>query len=113
MEDNIIKLKDELDQFLADLDFQQKLAELGHLNAEIKKDDFWSNSQRAGEISQKQARLEKFLNPLIKLENQLADLQEILSLGDASLAGESDKELENISFKFSEIKKRLPLHGSA
>jgi peptide chain release factor 2 len=111
MEDNIIKLKDELDQFLADLDFQDKLTELGHLNAEIKKDDFWSNSQRAGEISQKQARLEKFLNPLIKLENQLADLQEILSLGDASLAGESDKELENISFKFSEVKKDYRFTG--
>ena len=111
MEDNIIKLKDELDQFLADLDFQGKLTELGHLNAEIKKDDFWSNSQRAGEISQKQAKLEKFLNPLIKLENQLSDLQEILSLGDASLAGESDKELENISFKFSEVKKDYRFTG--
>jgi peptide chain release factor 2 len=111
MEDNIIKLKDELDQFLADLDFQEKLTELEHLNAEIKKDDFWSNSQRAGEISQKQAKLEKFLNPLIKLENQLADLQEILSLGDESLAGESDKELENISFKFSEIKKDYRFTG--
>lgn len=105
MEDNIIKLKDELDQFLADLDFQQKLAELGHLNAEIKKDDFWSNSQQASEISQKQAKLEKFLNPLIKLEAQLADLQEILSLGDASLNQESNKELEDIKLKLSKIKK--------
>ena len=111
MEDNIIKLKDELDQFLAELDFQEKLTEFGYLNAEIKKDDFWSNSQRAGEISQKQAKLEKFLNPLIKLENQLADLQEILGLGDASLAGESDKELENISFKFSEVKKDYRFTG--
>ncbi len=111
MEDNIIKLKDELDQFLADLDFQDKLTELGHLNAEIKKDDFWSNSQRAGEISQQQAKLEKFLNPLIKLENQLSDLQEILSLGDESLARESDKELENISFKFSEVKKDYRFTG--
>lgn len=105
MEDDIIKLKDELDQFLADLDFQQKLAELGHLNAEIKKDDFWSNSQQASEISQKQAKLEKFLNPLIKLEAQLADLQEILSLGDASLNQESNKELEDIKLKLSKIKK--------
>lgn len=105
MEDDIIKFKDELDQFLADLDFQQKLAELGHLNAEIKKDDFWSNSQQASEISQKQAKLEKFLNPLIKLEAQLADLQEILSLGDASLNQESNKELEDIKLKLSKIKK--------
>lgn len=111
MEDNIIKLKDELDQFLAELDFQEKLTELGHLNAEIKKDDFWSNSQRAGEISQKQAKLEKFLNPLIKLEAQLADLQEILSLGDASLARESDKELENIKLKLSEVKKDYRFTG--
>ena len=111
MEDNIIKLKDELDQFLADLDFQDKLTELGYLNAEIKKDDFWSNSQRAGEISQKQAKLEKFLNPLIKLENQLADLQEILGLGDVSLAGESDKELENIKLKLSEVKKDYRFTG--
>ena len=111
MEDNIIKLKDELDQFLADLDFQEKLTELEHLNAEIKKDDFWSNSQRAGEISQKQAKLEKFLNPLIELENQLADLKEILSLGDVSLAEESDKEIENIKLKFSEIKKDYRFTG--
>lgn len=105
MEDETAKLKNELDQFLANLNFEEKLETLGQLNREIKKDDFWNNSQLAGETSQKQAKLEKFLNPLVKFKQRLDDLQEILNLGDASLMRESEKELKNIKLNFEVIKK--------
>jgi peptide chain release factor 2 len=105
MEDDITKLKDELSQFLVNLNFEEKLEALKYLNEEIKKDDFWANPQSAQKVSQKQAKLEKFLDPLAKLKAQVADFEEILSLNDASLMQESEKELESIKLNFEAIKK--------
>ncbi|MFZ1522763.1 MAG: peptide chain release factor 2 [Candidatus Saccharimonadales bacterium] len=105
MNDDITKLKDELSQFLVNLNFEEKLEALKYLNEEIKKDDFWANPQSAQKVSQKQAKLEKFLDPLAKLKAQVADFEEILSLNDASLMQESEKELESIKLNFEAIKK--------
>ena len=105
MNDDITKLKDELSQFLGNLNFEEKLEALKYLNEEIKKDDFWANPQSAQKVSQKQAKLEKFLDPLVKLKAQVADFEEILSLNDASLMQESEKELESIKLNFEVIKK--------
>lgn len=105
MNDDITKLKDELSQFLVNLNFEEKLEALKYLNEEIKKDDFWANPQSAQKVSQKQAKLEKFLDPLVKLKAQVADFEEILSLNDASLMQESEKELESIKLNFEAIKK--------
>lgn len=105
MNDDITKLKDELSQFLGNLNFEEKLEALKYLNEEIKKDDFWANPQSAQKVSQKQAKLEKFLDPLAKLKAQVADFEEILSLNDASLMQESEKELESIKLNFEAIKK--------
>lgn len=104
MDNDLVKLKSDFEAFLNDLNFEEKLRELEDLNQKMSADDFWNDAKKAREISQKQAKLEKFLNPLTKLKADIESLGEILSLGDASLDLESAKELEKLQNQFLKLK---------
>lgn len=73
--------------------------------------DFWEDTERAAEISQTQANLEKRIVFWKTLKQDIEDLAELVSMGDDSLQSDLEKKLEEISASYNEAKKQLVFNG--
>jgi peptide chain release factor 2 len=90
----------------ADLDEQEK-----DLKAAMQSPDFWQDSQKAQEISKRQASLERRIEPWRELRKGISDVLELAGMDDSSLTRDLQAQLDSLRQKFDELKADLKFIG--
>lgn len=91
------------------------IAELQDQNDALKKQmsapDFWTDTQKAQEISKQQSKLEKRIEPWLELRNSLTDITEFSNLEDTTMQEELASQLDSVVSRFAELKEDLKFSG--
>lgn len=85
--------------------------ELARLESELARPEIWNNPAHATELNKQFAAQQAAVQPWLALEMQLHDMDELLELGDDSLAAEFDGQLTAMESEFAELKKLLMFKG--
>lgn len=85
--------------------------ELARLESELARPEIWNNPVHATELNKQFAAQQAAVQPWLALEMQLHDMDELLELGDDSLAAEFDGQLTAMESEFAELKKLLMFKG--
>jgi peptide chain release factor 2 len=104
-------LKKEIDEALERVKFAERKTELANLNEHMQASDFWSDSQKAGAVSKKQAALATGLAPWQKLSTDINDAIELIGLDDISLQTDIEAQLTDTQSSFEKLKKELRYSG--
>lgn len=92
-----------------------KIDALDSQNRDYKKQmaepDFWQDTQKAQEIAQTQARLEKRIMPWLELRALVGDIIELASLNDETMEEELASQLDTAVSKFAALKEELKFSG--
>ncbi len=72
---------------------------------------FWQDTQKAQEIAQTQARLEKRIMPWLELRALVGDIIELASLNDETMEEELASQLDTAVSKFAALKEELKFSG--
>ncbi len=73
--------------------------------------EIWNNPTYAQEQSKKLAALKAVVDPWVVLAAQVADLEELMSIGDDSLAAEFDGQITALEKEFGKLRKALLFDG--
>ena len=93
------------------LDIEAKKRQLEALEAELAVPEIWNNPAYAQEVSKKAASVRGQVEPWETLEAQLADMQELMDLGDDSLMPEFDIQIAALETDYTALKKELLFGG--
>ncbi len=93
------------------LHLSAKSNELVELDAELAKPEVWNNPIHAADISKRAFNLKGQIDPWETLQAQLADLNELIELGDNSLEKEFDTQIAALETEFAARKKELLYDG--
>ena len=111
LEKRITKLREEVAAAYGRLSIDAKYLELEKLTNELNAPEIWNNPAYAQEKSKQQAALTNIVQPWQTLKAQVADITELMGLGDESLAGEFDGQITALENEFNERKKELLFRG--
>lgn len=87
-----------------------KRAELERLDARLAEPEVWNVPAEAQELSKQAAALRALVEPWQTLASQLADIVELMAMGDESMTSEFGMQLDALETEFAERKKDL-LYG--
>lgn len=107
----IAKLRAELEAMWAKLNIDEKLRTITELEAEVAEPEIWTNPEYARKQHERLARLSETVQPWKLIKVQLADLDELLNLDDASLTEELTAQLDAIADNLAELRKTLRFSG--
>lgn len=93
------------------LDIESKSLELNKLSEQMAKPDFWSDSSKAQQISQRHAKLEKQVLPWLELKDKLSELKQLSEMGDETLKDEIAEQLADMQSSYTELEKSLQFSG--
>jgi peptide chain release factor 2 len=95
----------------AAISFDKLVGELNELRDMSEEPGFWDDARSAQETSKKLAKLDSRLKPWVKIKIGIADLSELLGLGDVSMLAELPAQYENLRTDFDSIKQQLKFSG--
>jgi peptide chain release factor 2 len=104
-------LQSETDQALERLKIADLQEELAGLQSTSQKPDFWDDSIKAQDTMKRIAALEARTKPWQDLEKSVNEVNEMLKLGDNSLAGELKDQLAKAEQDFAALKEELKFNG--
>lgn len=105
-------LKHDVDVAYAQLAIDSKAEQLEALDAELAVPEIWNNPSAAQEKSKQQSVLAGMVEPWRTLRAQVADIEELMSMGDDSLLAEFDGQVSALETELAERKKELLFNGS-
>jgi peptide chain release factor 2 len=105
------ELKAQIQSALERLGIEKLNTQLKVLKDKAVKPDFWDDSSEAQDVMKQIASLETRTGPWLKLEWGIADVSEMLELGDVSLEAELEQQLSEIVVSFDELKEELKFNG--
>ncbi len=108
----ITHLKKEIAQAYARLKIDDKAVMATTLENELAAPEAWNNPALAQEKSKQLAALTAMVQPWQTLRAQVADIAELMELGDDSLAAEFDTQITALEREFAERKKELLFGGT-
>lgn len=88
-----------------------KQAQLEEISEELNAPEIWNNPAYAQEKSKQHAALAAMVQPWQTLKAQVADIAELMSLGDESLTSEFEGQIAALETEFAERKKELLFSG--
>lgn len=94
------------------LAIDEKAVELEAIDAQLADSEVWSNVQRAQLLSKQSAGLRGQIDPWQTLKVQVADMLELLTIGDSSMLAEFEQQTDALEKQFSELKKQLLFNGA-
>lgn len=100
-----------IDQAWSALDLDAIAIQLEKMRALQASPEFWQDSVAAQEATKQLSKLEQKLEPWQKLRSKLAEVNDMASLGDASLTAELTSELEQLQASYDELKESLKFSG--
>lgn len=93
------------------LHLAEKADQLTVLDDELAQPEVWNAPNHAQEVSKKAAALRAQIEPWHILQSQLADIHELMDLGDASLEAEFSTQISALETEFAGLKKALLFGG--
>src|SRR3989338_3200814 len=112
------QLKKQLEELLGEakqaskkIGLEALAAEQKSLQKQMQSPDFWQNSQKAQELSKREADLARRISPWQKLVSDVAELRELAASGDEQLQKELNNQLNDLQKQFEELKKQLRFSG--
>ena len=88
-----------------------KFAELTVIDEQLADSNVWANPEHAQLLSKQSAALKGQVEPWQILRSQVADLLELMELGDESLALEFDQQITACEAEYAERRKELLFNG--
>lgn len=85
--------------------------ELEAIDIQLQDGDIWQDNERAQLLARKASSLRAQIEPWQQLRAQVADLQELLELGDDSLLQECEQQLTSFEASYAERRKELLFNG--
>ncbi len=104
LEENVLKAVERLGLI-------QKTEKLAELDDRLAQPEVWNNPQSAQLISKQASDLRNLIEPWEMLQGQLADIHELMDLGDETLAKEFDGQISAMEQDFAGLKKQLLFNG--
>ena len=111
LRDHIQQLAASLAEALQKIGYDDLEQHFSELTAITQAADFWTDSERAQRISQECAALDRRLRPWRELRTSVNDLEELISLGDESLADDLSRQLAEADAAFNALKEELKFSG--
>lgn len=81
------------------------------LQEQMSSPDFWNDSTKAAEVSKQHAGLVSRAEPWQKLMSDVSDVIELISLNDAELSSDIERQLDQSELNFEKLKKELRYDG--
>lgn len=111
-------LKKKVEQLLADvrsamerLDVVGKKQQLEALDSELAVPEIWNNPSHAQDVSKKAAAVRTQVEPWETLAAQVADIDELMELGDETMLSEFEAQVAAFETQYSDLKKELLFNG--
>jgi peptide chain release factor 2 len=104
-------LEQEVAKAYGQLAIDQKATQLQALDDQLAQPEIWNNPAHAQNLSKQQAALRDMVEPWKTLRAQVADIKELLDLGDETMADEFDGQISALETEFTERKKELLFGG--
>lgn len=111
LEKRVQALRHDVATAYAQLAIDDKATQLEHIEAELAVPEVWNNPSEAQAKSKQQAALAGMVEPWRTLRAQVADIEELMSLGDDSLQAEFDGQISALEDELNERKKELLFGG--
>jgi peptide chain release factor 2 len=105
------KLQADFESAYLNLAVDDKQKRLQDLQDQLAQPAVWDDSEKAQTIAKAAAALDSQIQPWLDLKQQLADLQEMVQLDDASLSGELEVQLEKLTNGLEKLKQQLRFTG--
>ncbi len=107
----VTALDTQLLEAVAALDIDGLEKQLADLVSQSQEPSFWQDSTKAQEVMKKIASLENRMRPWRELQTGIADVKELLALGDESLQNDIEEHLKKLEKDFEAHKKELQFSG--
>lgn len=104
-------LSAKLEETWQKLQIDQKLVRQEELEEETSDPELWKNPERAQNLHRELSQLSNTIQPWQLLKAQVADLDEIIALGDSELLTEVERQIEILEQNLDELKKQLRFTG--
>jgi len=104
-------LRQSIDAAYAQLAIDEKASQLESLENELAAPEIWNNPAYAQEKSKQLAAVRAMVEPWQTLRAQVADISELMELGDDSLLPEFEGQIAALENEFAERKKELLFNG--
>ena len=111
LEKRVAALREAVGVAYDQLGIDEKAIQLEQLEAELAVPEIWNNPALAQVKSKQQAALAGMVEPWGTLRAQVADIEELMSLGDDSLVAEFDGQISALEQELAERKKELLFNG--
>lgn len=111
LEKRVQALKADVETAYDQLSIDDKAKQLDELDAALAVPEVWNNPTDAQVKSKQQAALMNMVQPWQTLRAQVADIEELMSLGDDSLLEEFDGQITAMETELVERKKELLFNG--
>lgn len=95
----------------ASLAIDAKTAELATIEAQLADSQVWANLERAQNLSRQQASLRGQIEPWQTLSAQVADILELMEIGDDTMVAEFDGQLSALEAEYTARRKDLLFRG--
>lgn len=105
------ELKKEIDAATGRLKLDIKQRELEALDSELAEPEVWNKPAHAQEVSKQAAVLRAMIEPWHTLAGQIADIKELMGLGDDSLRSEFETQIAALEQELAVRKKDLLFDG--
>lgn len=109
--DRVSSLKDKLEEAYAQLDISAKTRELTVIDEQLATSEVWNDVQHAQSLSKQSASLRAQIEPWQTLRIQVADIEELMSIGDVDMMVEFEEQVSAMEFEFARLKKDLLFRG--
>lgn len=111
LQKRIEALVEEVAKAYRQLAVDDKAAKLEELDVQLATPEIWNNPAHAQDISKQQAALRDMVQPWQTLKAQVADIKELMELGDESMTEEFEGQIGALEKEFAERKKELLFGG--
>lgn len=111
LEKRVQALKADVETAYAQLSIDDKAAQLDTIDAQLAVPEVWNNPTDAQAKSKQQAALADMVQPWQTLRAQVADIEELMTLGDDSLLAEFDGQITAMETELADRKKELLFNG--
>lgn len=109
--DRLNDLKTKLDVAYAQLNVSAKAEELAVIDEQLATSEVWNNVEYAQNLSKQSAGLRSQIEPWQTLRVQVADMAELMAIGDDSMLGEFNNQVGALETEFERLKKDLLFRG--
>jgi peptide chain release factor 2 len=111
LQDRFAKLSRDFEAVYSQMKIDKLLINLSNNEHKLAEPDVWNDPAQAQQLSKAAAALNNQVQPWLELKNQLADLAEIIKLGDASLTAELETQIDQLTQDLKILKNQLRFTG--